>query len=412
MAYSEYPTELPLDRFAELAGIHPFHFNQLKTPIAFAGRREVGCDKVIYQHLWQSDGGVPGRNEIAAAIWKAERDMEQYLHFPLIRKFVSEELLPQPVHEHRASVVGHGAVFGVPIYNPRRFSYPVKVSNAHVLTPGVRATQEIALGVGYALSDDDGDGYDERVTLNAITLDQATYDAMKMADELRVFYAGKGPDPVWEIRPINVTVNPTTLDARISFGIHQLVDPKLYEQFVPEPLDPDDAATFLNTVDVYRVYPDSTIGSSLEILCHDAAVDSTHFSIAMDDPEGGVLRILRPWVWGGCGCARPIERISYVAGYPRSTFTRMDHAFERATVALSLANLGGICSCQSIPKYSRDLSVIGQTETSQGNISQTKWALKPPDDVMKNPFGTSEGANIAWTTIVTEIAGETANDYL
>lgn len=414
MSYSEYPTKLSLDRFFQIAGIHPLHGNQLRTPSAFSDRRAVGCDGVIYQHRWQSTSGIPGRNDIARAIWEAERDLEEYLHFPLTRTWLTNEPLTLSLpHLHPAHAV-RSPFYGYPLATAlRRYTHVAKLHNAHVLGAGVRATALIESGVAVTRSDADVDGFEELVTIGPVTLDSDTVAAVVDAEEFRLFYPDKGPDPLWEIRPVRVLYEPLAdpdPQVTLTFDISQLVDPDLYEHMVPEAIDPDGVDVFLTAVDIYRVYTDTTITACYSARCGTSFVSTAGSAVGIEDPEGGVIRVYRNLV--SCSCSRPVETLSYVAGYPRSTYTQMDHAFERAVVALALSRLGGICSCKSIPSYNRDLSVITQASSSQGSSELTRWALRPPEVVMKNPFGTSEGAHVAWTTIVTQIAGETANDYL
>lgn len=401
MAYSEYPTRLSLDRFAAIAGIHPLHFSQLRTPNAFAGGRSVGCDSVIYQHRYQSSGGVPGRNDIARAIFEAERDLEAYLHFPLIQTWIADEPISLPLPFHGPDL--HS-------YASRWYGQIVKTHNAHVSGGGVRAVALLLEGASGTRSDEDGDDYEETVTFGPIAVDDATIAAVLDAEEFRLFYPEKGPDPLWEIRPVRVLYEPTLSQVTLTVNISQLVDPDLYERMVPEALDPDGSDVFLTSVDVYRVYTDLTAAGIYRARCGSTDLITTGTVIRVEDPEGGVVRVY-PRI-NNCSCARPSELLSYVSGYPRSTFTTMDHAFERAVVALALSRLGGICGCKGIPDFSRDLSVVAQGNSNLGNSEMTRWAVKPPDNVMKNPFGTLEGARIAWEVIAPQIAGETANDYL
>lgn len=409
MAYSEYQTELSLDRWAALAGVHFLHFNQLRTPAAFAGLREVGCDNIIFQHRYQSSSGVPGRNDIARAIFEAERDLEDYLRFSLMKQWVDQEDLLR----HRA-------------FESRSWRGPVKVAKSYVIGPAVRTSTLIESGASVATEDRDNDGFEETVVVT-VTVDSTTFAAAE-AEEFRVFYPDKGDDPLWEIRPATVVMDANTLEVAISFNISQLVDPALYEQMVPDALDPDDPSTFLDSVDIYRVYSDTTLANAFKASYVSptsvlpVAVDTSRFLVRVFDAVGGIFEVGMLWPWwpglglgsfpGTVGFWSPTETLSYAAGFPRSTFTVMAPQFERAVLALSLSRLGGICSCPNIPDFSRDLSIIGKVHSSGGNLEHTLWARKPPDDVMNNPFGTSLGENIAWQAIQREIIGEPANDYI
>lgn len=403
MAFSEYLTELSVDRFFQVIGLMPFHANQLKTPAGLDPTGTHGCASVIYQHRWQSPGGVPGRNDIAAEIHKAEQDMELWLHFRMLKGWVAEEVMPSTFVQ----------------------GYPTKMRHAHLGCPAVQVVDEVDLGSTVVLDDYDEDGYDERATLT-FTLDQDVYDTVESAEEFRVFYPGKLGDPHWEIRPVEASIDPDTLLLTITLSVSQIVKPNLVEQMVPGPLDSDDAATFLTTLDIYRVHSDYESDDIFRITCASCSlaptqVSTSGFRVSIEDRIGGILRIGRPWVLGGavCSCWRPRQTLSYTAGYlgtetnVGSTFTKMAPKFEKAIAALVMSRLGGICSCKMVDDFTRDLSVVTQASSSiGGDMTQTRWAARPPDRVMRNPFGTTLGDNIAWAAVVDEIVGETGNDYL
>jgi hypothetical protein len=391
MAYSEYATQLSLDRFAQLSGIHPLHFNQLRTPPFDGDDRAVGCDAVIYQHRWQSNNGTPGRNEIAREIAQAERDIEQLVHFPLIRRWIAGEQ--------------------VPLLAGRPFQLQWK----YMAGIGVRATTLIDADASISTDDEDEDGFEETAVIST-TLSQEQYDALGDAEELRIFYPEKGADPRWEIRPIRVSIDADTLDVEIRCNLCQVVDPKLYERMIPDILDPADGNTYLGAVDIYRVYNDSAVGSAYKLYCGSTVSDvsTAGLSVSMVDRDGSIVSVGRPYFADLCLClSDPGARLSYVAGFPSSTYTRMASALENAVAILAISRLGGICKCVGVPGYTRDLSVVSETSTSgPGLMQQTRWASPPPARVMKNPFGTSEGARMAYDIIVTEILGETGNSYL
>lgn len=391
MAYSEYATQLSLDRFAEIVGIHPLHFNQLRTPPFDGDDRAVGCDGVIYQHRWQSNNGTPGRTDIAREIAQAERDIEQLVRFPLIRRWITNEQ--------------------VPLVSARPFQLQWKYMNSI----GVRATTLIEEAVTVATEDEDEDGFEETAVVST-TLTQEQYDALgDVGEELRIFYPEKGPLPQWEIRPIRVSIDVDTLELSIRCNVCQLVDPKLYEKMIPDVLDPTGSATYLSEVDIYRVYTNDAIEDSYQLYCGNTVseVSTAGLAVYLTDRDGSIVEVGRPYFADLCLClSDPGARLSYVAGFPGSTYTRMASPLENAVAILAISRLGGICKCVGVPSYNRDLSIVSHTETSgPGLMTQTRWA-NPPARVTKNPFGTSEGARMAYDIIVTEILGETGNSYL
>lgn len=72
MAVAKEPTLLALDRFAEILGINPAHFNQGASTTVMP--MLTNCPDIYYQFAWQRADCV-SREEIARGIRQAEEEI-------------------------------------------------------------------------------------------------------------------------------------------------------------------------------------------------------------------------------------------------------------------------------------------------------------------------------------------------
>ena len=98
MARASLPTLLSLDRYASIMGIVPAHFNGAYAPSS--GSTGVfpisqGCKDVWYQHAWQRFDAL-SREDLAIAIYDAEKDIEAELGYSPGPKWVTNEVHPYP----------------------------------------------------------------------------------------------------------------------------------------------------------------------------------------------------------------------------------------------------------------------------------------------------------------------------
>src|SRR5688572_22511535 len=80
MARASTRTWLSLDRFAQIVGLDPLHWNQLNSDAL--GQRVV-CSEVWYQYAWQDSNRV-SREDVAMAIQQAEQRLSSYIGYDLI----------------------------------------------------------------------------------------------------------------------------------------------------------------------------------------------------------------------------------------------------------------------------------------------------------------------------------------
>jgi hypothetical protein len=144
----------------------------------------------------------------------------------------------------------------------------IKTSYGKIIEPGQRAVTYIGTATAQGapcsktFSDEDGDGFDETVTVSCTGV--TTTDEC----EIKVYFADHDGDPEWEIRPPRTReIAAGTFTA--TFYAWQLIDPDLWERFPThayggtQPIDLDDPTSFVTEVDIYREYNDPTATSAV-----------------------------------------------------------------------------------------------------------------------------------------------------
>jgi hypothetical protein len=235
MAISKIKTLLALDAYAEYMMMPGWIFNQIYHP----ERPMPGvCNDLMYQSGYYGDPThFIGRDDIARAIARAEERIARVLGFWPAPTWICNE-------EHLWQYPERGYV----TYAPR-----FKTNWGEVLSPGTEAWTQLntglyGAGVPIQYTDEDGDG----------VLDTATVTfATTLTDpcEIEVIPLDRDPEArEWRIRP---------LDKSIDGGVFRAVGPRWLF------LDPDNwitinehqldnAADFLEYVDIWRHYNDAT----------------------------------------------------------------------------------------------------------------------------------------------------------
>lgn len=236
MARASTTTWLSLDRWAQIIGTDPLHFNGIYTSL-----RPIrsGCDDLWMQYDWQNTQKV-SRESLAEAIRDAEDMVANYVGYNLLPDWRTDE---RDITERPAM----RELFDTGI-NVRGYRKSVRADRGHIISGGQKARTVIEAGSAITRSDADGDGYNELCTVSVST-------SITDTNEIRAFFPGKSGADEWEIRPLeSVTANGTT--ATLTFKIWQVVDPDLWEALDASGIDGDTAGNFETTVDVYRVYND------------------------------------------------------------------------------------------------------------------------------------------------------------
>ena len=412
MARAGTPTRLPLDRWAELLGIDPRHFNQITT----AAKPATVCSAVWKQFAWQETDQV-GREDVALAIQQAELMIEDYVGYNLIPAWTVDER----VTVTKAAIP---EVINVSLLNARRFNMTFKTRNGHIVSGGIESKMVIEAGAAVVYTDEDGDGYPETATITA-TIPASV--GITDTQEVAVYSPGEDAHDDWELRPLNNPLNRrrsvTIVGATITIVMQRelLVDPDLVNALEPVAVDGNVDGNFLTTVDVYwhRNSPEQqvtlmwspregddcncgdttcpTCAHSTQagcLLTQDFRQGIFSFRPATFDSDAETFRLVQPAV----GRVPDHLRAWYYSGLqserrdaPR---LEMDAQWERAVTYLSITLLTRpVCGCNNIQNLAKRMTEDLAAQISAGETSQS---FQLSDRIIDSPWGTMRGAIFAW----------------
>lgn len=248
MARASTATLLSLDRFAQIVGITPAHFNGAKGTTYFPEFNN--CSDIWYQYAWQQYDHI-SRENLAIVIKQAEDDLTAVLGYSPAPVWVDDDIQQYPQFHRRDMWQLDGL-------NVRGARKSVKAKYGRFILAGQRATTAIDEDAAVVYSDADGDGYDETATITVATT---------LTDEcqLKCYFDGHGGEPEWEIRPVR-SKRITGGNVVFIFWAWQLLDPDLQEAIPTsagiDPIDLEEATNYVTTVAVYREYTDTTAVSA------------------------------------------------------------------------------------------------------------------------------------------------------
>ncbi len=412
MARASTRTRLPLDRWAEILGMDPRHFNQVTT----SAKTVTTCSAVWKQYAWQENDQV-GREDVALAIQQAERMIEDLVRYKLLPGWSVDERIT-------VTKAAFPDVINTGMRTTRLFAQTFKTNFGNIISGGIEAKVVIEAGAGVVYTDEDGDGYPETATITA-TIPASV--AITDPDEVAVYFPGEAANDDWEIRPLN---NPLTrrrsvsiVGATITIVCQRelLVDPDLWGALDPGPVDGDVDANFVATVDVYRHRNDPqqqvtlmwsprqgdacncasatcpTCAHSTQVGCllaqdyrqgifsfSPATFNATAETFsAVQAAVGRVPDNLRTWYYSGL---RDMTR--------DAPNLEMDPQWERAVTYLSVTLLTRpICGCNNIQQLAKRMTEDLAANVAAGDVSQS---FQINDSIMNSPWGTMRGAIWAW----------------
>lgn len=412
MARADTLTKLPLDRWAQLMGINPMHFNGVFHP----NHPPTVCEQPWLQHPWQAADRL-GREDIANAISEAEASIEKELNFRLKPTWEVDEwnptVRPWRPEFHNLSVT-----------DIRGFNPVAKVRWGYFVTGGFRAKEIIQTGVGIVFSDNDGDSYEETATITVSV-------SITNECEIALYYPVGGPvvnaaDDRYQIRPINVSI--TAGVATITCQRHQLVDAERQSDLIPPAddshlrgVDGTIDANFLATIDVYRVSNDpqqqvqflwepkgcsSCSGTGCNICSYNVQLGCL---LLRGDPRNSNI-VYRPATWNTTtlefdtapwsvrGREPDLIRVWYYAGWRDRTLDCptlvMDSFYERAVAYYAAGLLDRpICECNNVRAWIEQWQIDLARQPSGGGTYQNV------EETLRNPLGTTRGAQYAWNRL-------------
>lgn len=408
MARASTKTKLSLDRWAQLMGIHPLHFNGVTVADLAPA---IQCPSPWLQHAWQGamvqDGDRTGREEVAVAIRQAEDDIERLLRYRLLPDWEVDEWSPT-VRPRKHETVN---LYGTDI---KGYHGVVRADWGYFIQGGVCVKTAVLEDAVIAWSDVDGDGYTETGTVTAPT-------SVTDECEIALYYPSKDAADEWEIRPTNVSISGGVVT--VTFARHLTVLEALHEAMVPSDVNGLQDANFLGTVDIYRRYNDPQTQATLmwEPLpgacdCGSTTCPACTFStqtgcLTLRGAERDSMLAWRPASWDAAneqftaseflvGRQPDVVRLYYQAGLRPKGVTcpmnQMGRAWEQAVAAYAAALLSRtVCDCErahaNVERWQRDLAL------TSGGTQLESFSMSAGD--LDNPLGTRAGAIFAWKRI-------------
>jgi len=413
MARASTPTLLSLDRYAQIVGINPAHFNGGATSTVM-GISPNACEDTWWQYSWQAFDRV-SREDLAQAIADAERDIAEVIGWWPAPMWMSEEVIRYPRH-HRPDVIQYGGT------DVRGYFKSIHTEWGNVIAGGRRALDcEEDQAVVYTPALEDFK-HTATITVAGVTWTDAR--------EVKVYFAGYGGAREWEIRPARTKV----IDAgtfTATFWAWQLIDPAVWEAMPdisdsPSAIDLIDPDMFVDEVDVCREYNDTTAVASTfywEPLCCNALPCSVCGGTGCaacalttqdgclhvrDAPTGMVVPQVATYdedeeQWDSdtqTVCRDPdFVKTWYYAGLiddaylAETSFDPLSNYWAQAIAWLATARLERPpCACNNVTavcaEWRKDLAVMG---------GDTGHMLS--DRLLDNPFGTRRGEIMAWNRV-------------
>lgn len=358
------PTNRLLNAWQKRMGVNPYLFNQVAGSNAYANLA-FASERAYVQ---------PERDYIAEGLAAAQADI-----LPYLRTF------HRPTYVETTITLPRG-------YNPLQSLW----TNYHwVQAIGERATTLIEADVAVT--------YD----LNAGT---ATLNVTTAVDtgEIEVFFrvadgAQAAADPRYQIEPLRLTASGGVVTAVGHPGLFVLpsiwADPYLAPNYnIPNTADAADVNSYVEFVDVYRVYPDAT---NAVTIVQDPYFTGNYTGTTPNLITGGALLLdgrkgeirLRADTAHFCTLygVRNV-RVKYLAGYPLDPFTQQpDTALEAAFIRL--AN----CRVPLMPNtFSDQRAQVYQNDTAVQTVGEGFGARMLERET---PFGYRKGEVESWRTI-------------
>lgn len=390
MARTDIPTLLSLDSYARIMGWDPVHFNQV---VSVHRPVPLNAQRLWYQYNWQLPGRA-SRYELATAIAESEEMIAEEIGFWPAPKFSANELHVYPLPRVLPEA-----------YVPNR-RQTIQPKWQRYLQPGRRVVDSVEAGVDISgsYSDPDGDGFSERVSFTVTHADAASWTPRDVA----VFPPGTtDTSDVNRIHDLDITISGTTIT--ISGESAWFVVPTEWDNAgvtkTSNFINGDNIASFLQTVDVYRIYAntDGDTNAPVQFAWQDSNL-AVAFQIAsgllqLYQPERGIISFI-PATWSNATSSwtttnfltqwglPDLMRVNYKSGWEADRRGRMAPPFDRAVAALATSRLG--------------------SPVSGGGESVFKmfayWQDIPEKREMtfvraQCPFGPQRGAWIAWQTV-------------
>lgn len=405
MAKATIPTLVSLDDFARVLGINPVHFAGAKTSSNSAWPNTKSCDQVWPQYDWQAED-VVSREEVAYQIGEAERSIANVLGYDIAPRWYSSDEQQWPNDHRIGRRSGH--------VSQRRHLHEFQTRRGYIINPGRRAASEIEIGATIVYSDEDGDSWKETATITVAAIGDES------ADEVQIFFAGNSADAAFQIRPVrSVTISGGNIVIVADSWL--FIDPDLWEaypgSFREIDISDPDVADCVATVDVYRIYNDTSQVSAELVWPPDPGctgencveITQTGCMLVREPRKGSVSVRAATYADGSWLYDTQLNsyydpdrvRFWYYGGYRSDDWLSgrkvpsIHLQFLKAVVFMAAARLDKpVCSCSQIAHTVDNL----QQDLSQFTRDRRQF-IPPQSHVHSNPFGTRVGEVKAWQIV-------------
>lgn len=392
MSFVSTRTMIPIARVAHHLGLSYWHFFGQEIPVI--DPIVSSCDDDTYQFGWQSSGKL-SREDVADALRQAEDIVVSHLHWTPVQQWFEED---HPITDFYRTE-------GQSIFNARGRAKSVKTDYGYVTEVGRRLN--VFMGTpAITWKDLDGDTFKET---GEITIATTVTDPT----ELRLYYPGKDGIDEYEIRPLS-SVSIAAGTATIRFPRYLAALENLLTAFIGDDphiiVDATKDANYLTTVDVYRVYTDTT-EQGLFFYENDISCDTTPCTptsesacLFIRDSRLGVLAYNRSDYLNGSWVAKDFLdfpdkiRIYYRAGWkdPNRQYNKVwiDQNLERLIIFFSLTlldtKLSGCDNTRNIWQY--------MTENYALSTGEKRYTISFTD-IDNNPLGMTRAGVLLWKYI-------------
>ncbi len=398
-------TAMPLEIYAQTMGINPIQFRGARSDNAIP--RAAGCEDIWQEYPWQDDGKV-SRDQLRQALADAELDIASALGAWPAPRWYDDEEVRYPRHHRREW-------HSISNRNARGHQKGIPLRQGMFLRSGRRRTTLLG-EVRPVHRDYDGDGFAEVMELSLAGV-TATTDPR----EIGIFFRGGGGHPSWEIRPpLKASISGSGVYSA-SFPSWLFINPEMQSAWRrvgdPSPLDADEGDSYVDTVEIRRVYADPADQATLiwnsgspgctcgGVGCSFCGNLTQTACVNVTDSETGIITAQpgeydNGWSWRSYAGGRDPDRLrlSYLAGYHDRGVSH--HwaplpALARAAVYIAVARLARpLCtSCENISQREAELKL--------------DMAVASPDrsriifsDLLNSPFGTRAGEVEAWRLVL------------
>lgn len=400
-------TALSLDRYAKILGINPVHFWRAYGESVFPV--DQSCNDIWVRHSWQASDRT-SHEELLRAIHTAEEDISRAIGYPVAPRFIAGE-----THEytryHRRDMQ---AISGYNIHGKRKSN---KLRWMKLIEVGRRAVTAIMESAVVVYADADGDGLFETATLTVATTETSVCG-------IKVYHDGKNGDPRWEIRhPRSMSISGGTLTIVLDSWL--LIKPEVlgeYPTVIGGSGNPEggvaaidiegDTTQFVDTVDIYKEYADTTQNSieyrwepdadCLGADCVDTVQGGCLFA---RDYDAGIVAS-SPATYDGGWTNQPFSvgrepdtvKLWYVAGEESEEYRNgwtcdpLSDYWAETIAMLATARLEHeFCGCGKAAEMAEhwriDIARMGE---------EVSYAVDFNSGLLSNPFGTRVGEIRAW----------------